>query len=213
MSLGRYDGRALVEFLSDGRRVRLSCPLAYIDPGERRWEVPQDAIVDGASIPRMLWTLVGGPFEGKYRDASIIHDWYCDLRLRPWDQVHRMFFDAMITSRVPLGQAKLLYAGVYFGGPRWTKTVVENARLATGHRSLVRKGPSSSGGDNRVGFTTKEPALRRAQTVTTVARYRMTQPDLEWLSNQVTDPALDLVSIERIVDNRLSSRTARKRVV
>ncbi len=44
----------------------------------------QGAIVDGASIPRMFWSIIGGLFDEGYRDASIIHDWYCDKRLRTW---------------------------------------------------------------------------------------------------------------------------------
>jgi Protein of unknown function (DUF1353) len=89
MPIGKYQRRALVELLNDGRRVKLEEPFAYIDPGKIRWQVPKDAVVDGASIPRMLWLLLGGPFEGKYRNASIIHDWYCDIRVRPWKQVVR----------------------------------------------------------------------------------------------------------------------------
>jgi hypothetical protein len=44
----------LVELLDDGLRVRLKSPFAYIDSSRRRWNVPENAIVDGASIPRML---------------------------------------------------------------------------------------------------------------------------------------------------------------
>jgi Protein of unknown function (DUF1353) len=125
----KFEGRPVITFLPDGRRVKTVEPFAFIDAASQRWDVPAGATVDGASIPRALWTLLGGPFEGKYRDASIIHDWYCDLRCRPWQSTHLAFYEAMRASDVPTSQAKLLYAGVYFGGPRWSKTVEENVNL------------------------------------------------------------------------------------
>ena len=39
-------------------------------------EVPKGFVTDGASIPRLVWTLVGHPF-GKYFNAAIAHDWLC----------------------------------------------------------------------------------------------------------------------------------------
>lgn len=127
--MARFDGSPIVLLLDDGRRVQLQKDLAFIDDDALRWDVPANAIVDGASIPQVLWTAIGGPFEGRYRNASIIHDWYCDLRSRPWQKVHRMFFEAMIASGVGAALAKVMYAGVYMGGPRWSETVVSNVRL------------------------------------------------------------------------------------
>lgn len=60
MPAGKYDGRAIVELLEDGRCVRLKSPFGYVDPRGRRWKVPADAIVDGTSISRPLWTLILG---------------------------------------------------------------------------------------------------------------------------------------------------------
>jgi hypothetical protein len=217
MPSGQYDGRAVVELLEDGRRVRLVNPFAYIDPGSKRWDVPDGAIVDGASIPRTLWTLIGGPFEGKYRNASIVHDWFCDRRTRPWKQVHRMFFDAMITSGVSGQKARLLYAGVYFGGPRWSKTVVENNTLVTTtpiNRAV--RSPDGASGGGRLRFagpvkSTRE--VRTKKTVTVLHKYSFKADDLDWLNQQVKGPSQSLNSIEHMVDKRLAKRTPRKRTL
>lgn len=124
--------------------MKLLSTFTYVDPAGLEWFVPSGAIVDGASIPRGLWSLVGGPFEGRYRDASVIHDWYCDRRNRPWRTVHRVFFDAMLTSGVTELRAKVMYAAVFAGGPRWSDTVVQNNRLdSTRTRSAVDPAPSS----------------------------------------------------------------------
>jgi Protein of unknown function (DUF1353) len=42
--------------------------------------VPAGAIVGGASIPQVFWSIIGGPFEDKYREASVIHDYYCEQK-------------------------------------------------------------------------------------------------------------------------------------
>ena len=129
---GRYMGRLILEPLADGRLMRVIEPFGFLDSGQKRWPVPVGTKVDGASIPQPLWSLIGGPFEGKYRDASVVHDYYCDVRTEPWKAVHRVFYSAMRTSGVSERRAKLMYAAVYFAGPRWSDTAAENARLPKG---------------------------------------------------------------------------------
>lgn len=128
---GHYTGKLIFEPLVDGRRMRVVQDFGFMEADGLHWPVPLKTIVDGASIPRPLWSLIGGPFEGKYRDASVVHDYYCDVRSAEWQIVHRMFYRGMLASGVSVAQAKLMYAGVYFGGPRWGVTVVENVKLGT----------------------------------------------------------------------------------
>jgi len=126
---GQYFGRLLLEPLPDGRRMRLAEPFGFLDAKRKRWPVPRHAIVDGASIPQALWSVAGGPFDGKYRDASVVHDYYCSVRLEPWKAVHRVFYEAMLASDVSPARAKLMYAAVYFAGPRWSDMDTANTRL------------------------------------------------------------------------------------
>jgi len=117
---GRYEGLPpRLELLDDGRRARLISPLSYVAEDQTPWPVPEGTVVDGASIPRLFWTLIGGPFEGKYRNASIVHDRYCEHHEHPWRDVHRMFYAAMRCSGVSKGQAKIMFYAVYRFGPRW----------------------------------------------------------------------------------------------
>lgn len=109
-----------VALLDEGRTVKILKPLTYVAEIGERWHVEPGVIVDGASIPRAFWSLIGGPFEGKYRNASIIHDRFCDLRNRSWDATHRMFHDAMRCSGVGILKAKVMFYAVYRFGPRWT---------------------------------------------------------------------------------------------
>jgi hypothetical protein len=134
---GSYFGRLILEPLPDGRLMRVVEPFGFLGADQDQWPVPIDAKVDGASIPQPLWSLIGGPFEGKYRNASVIHDYYCDVRSKPWRAVHRVFYNAMRVSDVSERRAKLMYAAVYFAGPRWSDTTVHNTRLPRADDHLI----------------------------------------------------------------------------
>jgi hypothetical protein len=126
-----YQGQLLLQPLPDGRLMRLGEPFAYLDASGQVWNVPAQAVVDGASIPRVLWPFVGGPWEGLYREASAIHDWFCAVRVMPWKQTHRMFYEAMLTSNVSAEQARLMFLAVWYAGPTWDDLTIQNSRLLT----------------------------------------------------------------------------------
>ena len=71
---GYYNGEPVTKWNSDGRTMTLLTELRYTDPQGEVWVAPIGSVVDGASIPRYLWSVMGGPFEGKYRNASVLHD-------------------------------------------------------------------------------------------------------------------------------------------
>jgi hypothetical protein len=122
-SYGRYVGSVQTEWLEPDRKMRLLAPFSYIDPNGHEWRAPKGWVIDGASIPRFAWSIVGGPYDGKYRNASVIHDVACDEQAEPWEQVHETFYWAMLASEVEPWRAKLMYAAVYHFGPRWTRVV------------------------------------------------------------------------------------------
>src|ERR1700752_1913780 len=97
---GSYIGRIVVTWNHDGRSMTLVEPFAYLDPTGVRWEAPAGTKVDGASIPRFAWSLIGGPFEGKYRASSVVHDVACNERKADWQDVHLMFHRGMLASGV-----------------------------------------------------------------------------------------------------------------
>jgi hypothetical protein len=117
---GEFPVPARVELLDDGRQVRLLEDFVYLDPRGRAWTASKDSIVNGASIPKAFWTITGGPFEGKYRNASIVHDEACVRMTEPSENVHLMFYEACRCGGVSEYQAKVLYAAVYHFGPKWT---------------------------------------------------------------------------------------------
>jgi hypothetical protein len=120
---GRFSEPLNVEFLSEKNRAKLLVDFTYKGPGpeELFWLAPKDTITDGASIPRVAWSVIGAPFEGQYRKAAIIHDVACVERTRSWQVTHRAFYTAMRAAGVGETQAKIMYAAVYHFGPRWAE--------------------------------------------------------------------------------------------
>jgi hypothetical protein len=114
----------VAEWLPNGLEMKLAEPFEYIAADGTSWPVPAGAIVDGASIPRVFWSIIGGPFEGLYREPSVVHDHYCGIRTRPVQAVHSVFFEAMLTSGVPESRAWLMYKAVSKFGPTWTEAVL-----------------------------------------------------------------------------------------
>lgn len=101
------------------RDMQLLSDFAFIDSAGVRWDAPAGSIINGASIPRQLWSGVGSPFVGDYRRASVVHDVHCVLKERPHKEVHRMFYDAMICDGVSPFRAKYMYQAVRLFGPKW----------------------------------------------------------------------------------------------
>lgn len=120
---GAFIGKVAVEWTDDpsspDRAMKLLESFEFVDENGTRWPVPAGVQIDGASIPKVFWTIIGPPFVGDYRRASVVYDYYCAVRSRPWREVHRMFYDASRAGGVDTALAKIMYAAVYAGGPRW----------------------------------------------------------------------------------------------
>lgn len=105
----------------------MAAPLDFVDGAASRWQAPEGTLTDGASIPPMFTRIVGNPTDGPFALAGAVHDAYCGIgnesgpnyHARPWQQVHRMFYDALRVGGAPERKAKLMFAAVWLGGPRW----------------------------------------------------------------------------------------------
>lgn len=115
----KFIGNVTATWLPDGRTMRLEKDFSFIDGDGLEWLAPKNSIVDGASIPRFFWRYIGSPFVGKYREASVIHDVYCQTKSRPHKQVHKVFLNMMLASGVDKDDAEQMYLAVKIGGPRW----------------------------------------------------------------------------------------------
>jgi hypothetical protein len=111
----------------DDRRMRLLEAFSFVDPAAKRWDAPLDSVIDGASIPRPLWTLVGSPYTGNYRRASVVHDVACDQAgsdKQKRREADRMFYHACRAGGCSIAESIILYLGVRIGAiwpsvPQW----------------------------------------------------------------------------------------------
>ncbi len=136
---GTFSGNPKAEWLNepgDDRRMRLLDDFWYEDPGNKRWSAPAGSVIDGASIPAPLWSVVGSPYTGEYRRASVVHDVACNDPSVPRKDADRMFYYACLAGGCSPEQARILYAGVRIGAR------VSNVRLWTEdvERPSLKKG-------------------------------------------------------------------------
>jgi hypothetical protein len=81
--------------------------------------VPKGFVTDFASIPRFLWAIVGGPADGKYRLAAVIHDFlYRTHGLATRPQCDSVLLEAMQVCGVGWWTRTQIYSGVRVGGSR-----------------------------------------------------------------------------------------------
>ena len=119
---GKYIGTVKTEWMrgseSEHRMVLLE-DFVYVDPKGKKWIARAGSKTDGATIPKAVWSFVGGPYAGQYREAAVIHDVYCESKTEPYRDVHRIFYYASRAAGVSERKAKILYGGVVIGGPKW----------------------------------------------------------------------------------------------
>ena len=138
---GHFNGSPVTRWNSDGRSMTLLNQLRYTDPKGHVWIAPTGSVVDGASIPRPLWTFMGGPFEGKYRNASVLHDVAYDRHDRPWQDCDLMFYNAMRCSGVGAVEAKTMYYALYRFGRHWDFKVKKAKPVKFGRKMVARAVP------------------------------------------------------------------------
>ena len=218
-SWGEFIGKVVVEWLPDGRNMKLMEAFVYVDPHGQRWNAPAGSVVNGASIPQFAWSIIGGPFEGKYRDASVIHDVACRSKERPWQDVHEAFYTAMLASGVEAIRAKVMYAAVYHFGPRWGRTInFSNVSMAS-VASKVADVKATAGKDDEVlsevrprppalgGPTYRSPQPQMADvSVRVVPRPpTLSQKDFEGLRLEIekNDIPLEVIQAFRTSDNQV----------
>lgn len=116
---GTFSGNPQTEWLVDtgkaDREMKLLEDFWYDDPDGRRWNASKGSVINGASIPRPLWSTVGSPYTDDYRRASIVHDVACNDPTVLRKDADKMFYFACLEGGCSKNQAKILYAGVRIG--------------------------------------------------------------------------------------------------
>ena len=92
--------------------------------------VPGFFCIDGASIPRYLWSLVYHPFDAKIILAALVHDWLYWNHQVSKEEADLIFLDLLIANGVNPYTAYLMYQAVAaFGDSSWTLKEAEKPLL------------------------------------------------------------------------------------
>src|SRR4051794_8736903 len=189
---GRFSGDPRTRWIASAnapdRTMELLEDFSYSDPKGREWLAPADSIVDGASIPEALWTLVGSPYTGDYRNASILHDVATAAADTPAKRkaADRMYYYACRCGGCTKRQAVVQYLGVRIGA--WFPSVDR-------WQPLTRRASTKSG-----------VFLQDAAAASLIGTFYEISADIE--------PDLDSLSIEEveaIADRHLRRKAAQGR--
>lgn len=180
---GRFSDNPQTEWLVDpaepDRDMKLLQEFWYEDPTGRRWTAPKGSRINGASIPRPLWSVVGSPYTDDYRCASIVHDVACRDPAIPRRDADRMFYFACLAGGCSKPQARLLYLGVRMGD--WATNV--------GNRVLP----------NRLRLLYRLPAARK----TAVERELLNRFTAAARQLETLDDAADFEALEALVNGAI----------
>lgn len=132
-----YDAKASRALNKDYWRVRTPFKYYLDDDARLKWvHVPQDYLTDGASSPRLLWSLV--PPWGAYGQAAVLHDYLCEnLSIESSGrqvsikraEADSIFKHAMKVLGVPRWKRDLMYIAVRVYG-KWTAITGSRSRAA-----------------------------------------------------------------------------------
>jgi hypothetical protein len=98
------------------------------------WPVPKGFEFDGASIPRIFWTLLGvGPFHPDVIEAACAHDWFYLTHKISRRKTDRVFKDLLIRRGIGLGKMRInlmwLAVRTPAGAFAWRRNKKDKARL------------------------------------------------------------------------------------
>jgi len=71
---------------------------------------------DGASIPKAFWSLIGSPFNGKYKYSALIHDALYASEIVERHIADKVFLDLMEKDGVAWWKRTAMYNAVRVGG-------------------------------------------------------------------------------------------------
>jgi hypothetical protein len=129
----------LTEVATNWRVWRLEQDFAYDVGGKGSGVtivVPKGFETDGASVPRIIWSLF--PAWGTYSRAAVIHDWLCyninsgtPLAVAPTKtDAADIFYEAMVVCGTDPVTRRILYWGVRIGGMIPGGTIVDTVNKA-----------------------------------------------------------------------------------
>ena len=116
-NISRFKGKYKIEAF-DAYRFKVLSELSYTTKKGVTHTVPIGFITDGASIPKIFWSIIGSPFTGLYRKPSLIHDRLYATQKVKRGYADRVFLEGMENKGVSFWKRRTMYYAVRVGGWR-----------------------------------------------------------------------------------------------
>ncbi len=104
---------------------RLNKPFVYVASNGQEIVIPEGFIYDGASVPKILWSVVSPV--GEVKKPALVHDWFYSVQVSGRRYADDMIKESMRAYGVHKGKILLWWTILrLFGGFAWK----ENKRLS-----------------------------------------------------------------------------------
>ena len=78
--------------------------------------IPSNTLWDGASVPSILWPIIGSPFHPDLMAPSLCHDYRYEREIGSRKFTDKLFKKHLIANGVSKNRSKIMYLGVRIGG-------------------------------------------------------------------------------------------------
>ena len=91
-------------------KFKLLAPFQYRN-GKDKVDVPVEAKTDGGSIPPAVYSIIGGPWSGRYVEPVVVHDYTRSIAITPEDYKNsdRMLLDGMKICKVAWWRRRVMW--------------------------------------------------------------------------------------------------------
>lgn len=118
-----------LEPIAKGEKYRLLDDISFFI-GTREIHIPKGVEFDGASIPRLFWSLIGSPFEPDFMEAALIHDYCFYTKCCSFMEANNLFKAKLKTNGVSAWRRGLMWVSVASGGLiYWNRENEENLKI------------------------------------------------------------------------------------
>ena len=101
----------------------------FVVDGKKVW-IPKGYFYNGASIPRVFWSIIGSPFDPQYWAAAGAHDWRYLTHTSTRPDADETLFQLCRQAGVGLWRARTIWGAVRSCGyPAWTNNAKDKAEL------------------------------------------------------------------------------------
>lgn len=97
--------------------------------GKYKITVKKGFVTDGASIPRIFWSIIGGPFEGPLLFAAVVHDGLYTKMELPREECDGILKEIYIELATRLIESDLI-SNIESGMSKQKANIIKNTKLA-----------------------------------------------------------------------------------